>query len=164
MAVMGNVAAFIVGVTFALGLGIGGMTQPARVLAFLDVSGAWDPTLAFVMLGAVTVYAAAYPLVMRRPRPLFGGTFAVPSRRDVDGRLLGGAVVFGIGWGLAGLCPGPALTAVASGEPRVLLFVAAMAAGIAGHRLIERAVAARTAAPASTATAAAALARNHHGA
>jgi uncharacterized membrane protein YedE/YeeE len=158
MAVM-DVAAFVVGVLFALGLGIGGMTQPARVLAFLDVGGAWDPTLAFVMVGAVAVYGAAFPLVVRRARPLLGGTFAVPTRRDVDARLVGGALVFGVGWGLAGLCPGPALTALASGEPRAALFVAAMVTGIAVHRLIERTVAARAASPAGTV-----LARNHHGA
>ena len=158
-----NLAAFVVGVTFALGLGIGGMTQPARVLAFLDVAGAWDPTLAFVMLGAVTVYGVGFPLVMRRARPLLGGTFAVPTRRDVDARLVGGALVFGVGWGLAGLCPGPALTALASGEPRALLFVAAMMVGIAVHRMIDRTVGARIASPASP-TPGSVLARNHHGA
>ena len=160
---MTNLAAFVVGVSFALGLGIGGMTQPARVLAFLDVAGRWDPTLAFVMLGAVTLYGIAFPLVMRRARPLCGGTFAVPTRRDVDGRLVGGALLFGVGWGLAGLCPGPALTALASGEPRALLFVAAMVAGIAVHEMIERTIAARAASPAS-ATTGTVLARNHHGA
>ena len=154
-----NLAAFVVGVTFALGLGIGGMTQPTRVLAFLDVAGSWDPSLAFVMLGAVTVYGVAFPNVMRRQRPAFASTFAVPSRRDVDTRLLGGALVFGVGWGLAGLCPGPALTALASGEPRVLFFVAAMSTGIAAHQLVERTLAARAAA-----TTTAVLARTHHGA
>jgi uncharacterized membrane protein YedE/YeeE len=163
MAVTTNAVAFVVGVTFALGLGIGGMTQPARVLAFLDVAGGWDPTLAFVMLGAVAVYAAAFPIVMRRGRPILGGAFALPSRRDVDGRLVGGARVFGIGWGLAGLCPGPGLTALASGEPRALLFVAAMTTGIFVHRLIERASAAPAAPRASTATAGA-PARSPHGA
>ena len=101
MAVNG-VAAFVVGVTFALGLGIGGMTQPARVLAFLDVGGAWDPSLAYVMLRAIIVYGVGFPIVTRRERPTFGATFVVPSRRDVDRRLIGGALVFGVGWGLAG--------------------------------------------------------------
>jgi hypothetical protein len=162
MARMTNLVAFVVGVAFALGLGVGGMTQPARVLAFLDVAGAWDPTLVFVMLGAVAVYAAAFPRVMRRPRPVFGRTFAVPSRRDVDRRLIGGAVLFGVGWGLAGLCPGPALTALASGEPRALLFVAAMVTGITAHRRIERAGAARFATAAATIPAG--LAGDRHGA
>lgn len=133
-----DVVAFVVGLAFALGLGIGGMTQPARVQAFLDVAGSWDPSLAFVMLGAVAVYGAAFPFVMRRGRPVFAATFGVPTRRDIDARLVGGALLFGIGWGLAGLCPGPALTALASGKPRVLLFVAAMAIGIAAHQLLER--------------------------
>jgi uncharacterized membrane protein YedE/YeeE len=140
-----NVAAFVVGVTFALGLGIGGMSSPERVLAFLDVAGAWDPRLAFVMLGAVFVYATAFRLVMRRSRPLLAPAFVVPARRDIDRRLIGGALAFGVGWGIAGLCPGPALTALASGEPRVWVFVAAMVAGIAAHKAVERAIAARPA-------------------
>lgn len=144
---MRNVVAFTVGIAFALGLGIGGMTQPARVQAFLDVTGAWDPSLAFVMLGAVALYGAAFPAVMRRERPVFAATFGVPTRRDVDARLVGGALVFGVGWGLAGLCPGPALTALASGEPRVLLFVAAMVTGIAAHQLLERRATTRVRAP-----------------
>jgi uncharacterized protein len=163
MAVKSSAAAFVVGVMFAVGLGIGGMTQPARVLAFLDVAGAWDPSLAFVMLGAVAVYGAAFPLMMRRRRPFLAPVFVVPARRDVDARLVGGAVLFGVGWGLAGLCPGPALTAIASGEPRVLLFVAAMVAGIAAHRLLERVAATQRTAPTATTTAIV-VTRNHHGA
>ncbi len=135
---MSDAVAFVVGIAFALGLGIGGMTQPARVQAFLDVAGSWDPSLAFVMLGAVAVYGAAFPAVMRRGRPVFAETFGVPTRRDVDARLVGGALVFGMGWGLAGLCPGPAITALASGNPRVMVFVGAMVAGIATHQFLER--------------------------
>ena len=131
---MTNLVAFVVGFTFALGLGLGGMTQPARVLAFLDAAGAWDPSLAFVMFGAVAVYGLAFPIVMRRGRPVFAARFGVPTRRDLDGELLTGAALFGVGWGLAGLCPGPALTALASGEPRALLFVAAMLTGMALQR------------------------------
>ena len=150
-----NLAAFVVGLAFALGLGIGGMTSPARVLAFLDVAGAWDPSLAFVMLGGVVVYGAAFRLVMRRGRPLLAPAFVVPTRRDIDARLLGGALAFGVGWGIAGLCPGPALTALASGEPRVWAFVAAMVAGIIAHKAVERAAAERSAArTAAVATAA----------
>lgn len=132
---MRGVVAFGCGALFALGLGIGGMTQPSRVLAFLDVLGDWDSSLAFVMLGAIAVYATVYRLAVRRDRPVLAAAWDLPARRDVDARLVTGAALFGVGWGLAGLCPGPALTALASGEPAVLLFVAAMLAGIAGSRL-----------------------------
>ena len=132
---MRSVVAFGCGALFALGLGFGGMTQPSRVLAFLDVAGAWDPGLALVMLGAIAVYAPVYRLVVRRDRPVLAAAWDLPARRDVDGRLVTGAALFGVGWGLAGLCPGPALTALASREPAALLFVAAMLAGIAGSRL-----------------------------
>ncbi len=138
---MRSLVAFLVGVVFAVGLGIGGMTQPARVLAFLDVTGAWDPGLAFVMLGGVATYGTLFPLVMRRRRPLLAAAFDVPTRRDLDLRLAGGAAIFGIGWGLAGLCPGPALAALASGEPGAALFVVCMVAGMAAHRASERCLA-----------------------
>lgn len=157
---MSNVAAFLVGVAFALGLGIGGMTSPERVLGFLDVAGAWDPSLAFVMLGAVVTYGTAFRLIIRHDRPLFAPAFVLPERRDVDGRLLAGALAFGSGWGIAGLCPGPALTALASGEPRLWAFVAAMIAGIAAHKAAERAVARRST-PRAPSPAAAAAAREH---
>lgn len=130
-----DLVAFASGVTFALGLGIGGMTQPSRVLGFLDVAGTWDPSLALVMLGAVAVYALAYRLVRRTPRPVFAPRFELPIRRDVDRPLVGGALVFGIGWGLAGMCPGPAITSIASGERAALVFVVAMLAGMLLRRL-----------------------------
>ena len=132
---MKEVVAFVCGVVFALGLGIGGMTQPTRVLAFLDVAGDWDPRLALVMLGAIVVYAPMYRLVCRRGRPILAPAFDLPTRRRVDGPLVAGALVFGIGWGLAGLCPGPALTSLASGDLRAVVFVAAMLGGLAGARL-----------------------------
>ncbi|MDX2169938.1 MAG: YeeE/YedE family protein [Deltaproteobacteria bacterium] len=125
-----SVVAFACGVGFALGLGLGGMTQPSRVLAFLDVSGDWDPRLAFVMCGAIAVYAPIYRLALRRAVPLCAPAFDLPTRRSIDTRLVVGALLFGIGWGLAGLCPGPALTSLASGEPAAVLFVAAMLAGL----------------------------------
>lgn len=128
---MTNLVAFVAGLVFALGLGIGGMTQPPRVIGFLDVDGAWDPTLAFVMLAAVAVYATAFRVAMRRGRPRYATRFALPTRQDVDARLIGGAAVFGVGWGLAGLCPGPALTALGGGEPSAVLFVGAMLCGMA---------------------------------
>jgi hypothetical protein len=130
-----NVVAFACGFVFALGLGIGGMTQPTRVLAFLDVAGDWDPRLALVMLGAIAVYAPIYRLALRRGRPVLGAAFDLPTRRDIDGRLIAGALVFGIGWGLAGLCPGPALTSLGSGQPAAVVFVAAMLVGIGASRL-----------------------------
>jgi len=145
-----GIAEFFMGLAFALGLGLGGMTQPARVLGFLDVAGDWDPSLALVMAGAIGVYGTAFPFVLRRRRPLLAAAFQVPTRRDVDGRLVTGALVFGVGWGLAGLCPGPALAALASGDLRAVIFVAAMLSGMAAHRLAEHraaAAAARTHAP-----------------
>lgn len=127
---MTNLIAFLSGLVFALGLGIGGMTQPPRVLAFLDVAGAWDPALALVMAGAVAVYAGAARLATRLGQPIYAAAFALPARRDLDLPLVGGAALFGIGWGLAGLCPGPALTALASGTPAAVLFVLAMLGGM----------------------------------
>ena len=130
-----GVVAFACGLTFALGLGIGGMTQPARVLAFLDVAGDWDPRLALVMFGAIAVYAPAFRLALRRGRPVLAPAFHLPTRRNIDGPLVVGAMLFGIGWGMAGLCPGPSLTSLASGEPAAVLFVAAMLVGIALSRV-----------------------------
>ena len=139
-----GVVAFACGITFALGLGIGGLTQPARVLAFLDVAGDWDPRLALVMLGAIAVYAPAYRLALRRGRPMLAPAFDLPTRRNIDGSLLVGALLFGIGWGLAGLCPGPALTSLASGQRAAFLFVAAMLVGIAVPSLRRNARVTRT--------------------
>ena len=121
---------FICGVVFALGLGIGGMTQPAKVIGFLDFTGNWDPSLAFVMLGAVGVYAMAYGLFVRGSKAHLYAAVALPTRTNIDSRLIGGAVVFGLGWGVAGYCPGPALTSVASGSYSTLIFAGAMLAGI----------------------------------
>lgn len=105
------------------------MTNPARVLGFLDVGGHWDPTLVLVMGGALIVALPLFPLVLRRPRPLLASVFSLPAKRDLDTPLLGGAVLFGVGWGLAGLCPGPALAGLVTGAPGIVLFVAAMLAG-----------------------------------
>jgi uncharacterized protein len=128
--VTGIVAAFAAGILFALGLGVGGMTQPARVLAFLDVAGSWDPSLAFVMAGAVGVYAAVFRLINRRSRPLLAPVFSIPTRRDVDPRLVCGAALFGIGWGLAGYCPGPGIVSLVTGRAEVVVFLTAMMAGM----------------------------------
>jgi uncharacterized membrane protein YedE/YeeE len=117
------------GVLFGAGLAISGMTNPAKVLAFLDVSGRWDPSLALVMCAALAVAAPAFALARGRARPWLGGTFALPTRRDVDPQLVGGAALFGVGWALVGLCPGPALASLARGAPEVAIFVGAMLGG-----------------------------------
>jgi uncharacterized protein len=130
-------AVFGAGFVFALGLGISGMTRPAEVVGFLDVTGDWKPALAFVMGGAILVHLVAYRLVRRMPSPLFEGGFGIPTRRDVDPRLLGGAALFGMGWGLAGFCPGPGIVSLASGAPTVLWFVGAMIAGMVGMNVVE---------------------------
>ncbi|MDQ2077804.1 DUF6691 family protein [Marinimicrobium sp. ABcell2] len=121
--------AFGSGILFSIGLIVSQMVNPAKVLNFLDVAGTWDPTLAFVMGGAVAVTLPLFAWVLKRPHPLFAKQFYVPTRKDVDGRLIGGSIIFGIGWGIAGLCPGPAITAAATGLLPVLGFLAAMAAG-----------------------------------
>ncbi len=125
-----TVAAFAAGMLFALGLGLSGMTQPAKVTGFLDVFGAWDPSLAFVMVGAIGVHAALRPFIVRRAAPVLAPRFVLPTRHEVDGRLIAGAALFGIGWGLGGFCPGPAITALASSQSAVVVFVTAMLAGM----------------------------------
>lgn len=132
------VVAFVSGLVFALGLGLAGMTQPDNILAFLDPAGAWDPRLMLVLGGATGLYFALAPAILRRGRPLLAPRFSLPTRRDLDPRLLVGAVLFGVGWGLAGLCPGPALVGLAGGAADLALFVAAMLAGMALFARFER--------------------------
>ncbi len=122
------------GVLFGVGLAISRMIDPAKVLGFLDVAGDWDPSLALVLIGAVAVSALAFRAIRRRPRPLLDARFHLPARKDVDARLVAGASVFGIGWGLVGFCPGPALAALALGLWQPAVFVAAMLAGMALYR------------------------------
>jgi uncharacterized membrane protein YedE/YeeE len=129
------VFAFLAGALFVAGLVLGGMTQPRKVRGFLDVTGPWDASLAFVMLGAVGVYALLYRRSLRRTEPWCGGQFARPAQRGIDLTLLLGAALFGVGWGLVGLCPGPAVAALATGNGRVIVFVAAM---LLGMWLVER--------------------------
>jgi len=129
-------AALLSGLVFGAGLALAGMTNPAKVLSFLDVAGAWDPTLALVMGSALGVNAVAFVLTQRRAKPLFADAFVLPTRTDLDARLLGGAALFGVGWALVGLCPGPALASLARGEGEVLAFVAAMCAGMLVARRI----------------------------
>ena len=130
--------AFVSGVTFALGLGISGMTRPGKVVAFLDVGGAWDPSLALVMLGAISTHALLLRPILARRTPLLAPRFALLTRRAIDRRLVAGAALFGIGWGLAGFCPGPAITSLVGGHVEPLVFVAAM---LAGMSLYERVLA-----------------------
>jgi uncharacterized membrane protein YedE/YeeE len=125
------------GALFGLGLAVSGMVDPAKVIGFLDVAGDWDPTLAFVMGGALLVAIPAFRLILRRPRPVLADDFELPTKKDVDARLLGGAALFGVGWGLAGFCPGPSVTALASGLLPVFAFVAAMIAGMALYKWIS---------------------------
>ena len=125
----------LVGFLFAIGLGVAGMTLPTRVLGFLEFR---DPALLFTMGGAALVTLVGFPLVLRRERPVHGPRFVLPTRRDIDRPLLVGAALFGVGWGLVGLCPGPALTTLATGDPQVFLFVAAMFAGMYVHRRTRR--------------------------
>ncbi|MEW6636907.1 MAG: YeeE/YedE family protein [Actinomycetota bacterium] len=128
-------AALLSGTIFGLGLAVSGMMNPAKVIGFLDVAGDWDPTLAFVMGGALLVTVPGYRLVLSRRRPVLERGFDLPKKNAVDGRLVGGAALFGVGWGLVGFCPGPAVAALATGLGPVLAFVAAMIAGMAIHRL-----------------------------
>jgi uncharacterized membrane protein YedE/YeeE len=122
--------AAVAGALFALGLVVGGMTIPAKVTGFLDVGGAWDPSLAFVMAAAIAVYAPLLRRARRLEAPLAADRFHWPSARGIDAWLVGGAALFGIGWGLSGYCPGPALTSLAGGGASALVFVVAMIAGI----------------------------------
>jgi hypothetical protein len=130
--------AALCGLVFGAGLAVSGMTNPAKVLAFLDVFGRWDPTLAFVMGGALAVTSVAFAFARRRSGPWLGGSFQIPTRRELDLRLLGGAALFGVGWGLVGLCPGPALANLSRGSPEVVIFVGAMLAGVVLQRALVR--------------------------
>ncbi|TVP53985.1 MAG: YeeE/YedE family protein [Halomonadaceae bacterium] len=120
----------ITGLLFGIGLAVGGMTDPARVLGFLDILGAWDATLAFVMGAAVVTAAIGYRLVLRREQPFFAKRFTLPNRQDIDKSLVMGAALFGIGWGLIGYCPGPAIASLPAGQPATVGFVLAMVAGM----------------------------------
>jgi uncharacterized membrane protein YedE/YeeE len=125
------------GIIFGAGLTVGGMTDPARVRGFLDLFGNWDPTLAFVMGGAVLVMAVAWLVQKRMQRPVFAEGFSLPDRSDITPRLVGGSALFGIGWGIAGLCPGPGFAALAIQPVSAAIFVAAMLAGMLLVRLVE---------------------------
>ncbi len=131
------VYAWLTGLVFGLGIAISGMMNPAKVLNFFDIAGTWDPSLAFVMGGAVTVTFIGYRLVWRRPAPLFERAFQLPTARQIDLRLVGGSALFGIGWGIAGFCPGAAIPALGTGRWEVALFVAAVIVGLGLARLVR---------------------------
>lgn len=145
---------FAIGLLFGLGLVVAGMSDPAKVLNFLDIaaigSGGWDASLAFVMAGAIAVTFTGFKLVLRRGQPIFGERFHLPTSTDLDARILAGPAIFGLGWGLAGFCPGPALSAALTGGAPAWLFLAAMFAGMAGARFL----ASRQAMPAAARTSA----------
>jgi uncharacterized membrane protein YedE/YeeE len=135
---MRTITAFVAGLVFGLGLLLSGMADPAKVLGFLDLAGAWDPSLMFVMGGAVGVGAVAFAAARRRTRSLLGEPMQLPTSTGVDRRLVAGALLFGAGWGLAGFCPGPALVALGLGEAKAVVFVAAMLAGMGLFAFVER--------------------------
>ncbi|KKO12525.1 DUF6691 family protein [Pseudohongiella sp.] len=132
------ITAFITGLVFGLGLLISGMANPDKVLSFLDLAGAWDPSLALVMLGAIAVGIIAFGFIKGRSQSLLGEPLRLPGKTTLDSRLITGSLGFGIGWGLAGFCPGPALVALGAGEAKAAVFVAAMLAGMGLFELIEK--------------------------
>lgn len=129
---------FIIGLIFGLGLILSGMSNPAKVLGFLDLAGTWDPSLAFVMGGAIIVGLVAFQVARKRTQTFLGGALKLPTAKDIDKRLVLGSLAFGAGWGLAGFCPGPALVSLGSGEIKAFIFVAAMLVGMGLFELINR--------------------------
>jgi len=146
------VSSLVAGLLFGAGLAVSGMTRADKVINFLDLSDAWDPSLAFVMIGAIGVHLVLFRFILRRESPLFAERFGIPSRTDIDGRLVGGAALFGVGWGLGGYCPGPGLVASASGGMQARAFVGALTAGMLLFHVVEEALAGRRAAAAKAAT------------
>ena len=135
---MYSFTALLAGLVFGLGLIVSGMANPAKVIGFLDLAGRWDPSLALVMGGAIAVGVVAFALARDRSRSLLGAEMRLPTSNRIDRRLVGGAVLFGVGWGVAGFCPGPALVAVGMGAPKALVFVGAMLAGMAIFAIFEK--------------------------
>jgi uncharacterized membrane protein YedE/YeeE len=135
---MNRIIEFFVGLLFGIGLLVSGMTDPAKVQGFLDLAGAWDPSLAFVMGGAILVGLVAFAVAKRRTSTFLGGAMHLPTSRDIDRRLVVGSLLFGAGWGLAGFCPGPGLVAMGAGEPKAAIFVAAMVGGMLLFEVIDR--------------------------
>ena len=136
---MSTFFAFFAGLVFGIGLLVSGMTDPGKVLGFLDLAGNWDPSLALVMVGAIAVGLVAFALAKQRALSLLGLPMQLPTARQIDRRLVLGSLTFGIGWGGAGICPGPALVLLGAGVPQGMVFVVAMLGGMAGFELLERA-------------------------
>lgn len=135
---MNIVTSLLAGLVFGAGLLVSGMANPAKVLGFLDLAGRWDPSLAFVMAGAIAVGAIAFAVARKRTASFLGQAMRMPTARHVDRRLVGGSLLFGIGWGIAGFCPGPALVATGMGELKAAVFLVAMLAGMGVFELVER--------------------------
>lgn len=133
------VASFCCGVLFAIGLALAGMTQPAKIIGFLDVFGDWDYTLVFVLASAVGIYYLTFQLITKRPAPVIAPKFMIPTRSDVDLRSVTGALIFGVGWGISGLCPGPILTTLATGTLSVTVLLVTMVIGLYVAPMIGRA-------------------------
>ena len=132
-------SALLSGVLFGMGMAVSGMIDPAKVIGFLDISGSWDPSLAFVMGGALAVFMPSYFLIIKpRKQSVSGEAFCTPTNKNIDGRLLSGAAIFGLGWGLAGICPGPGIVLMGAGETKGLLFVSALVLGVLIFRVIDR--------------------------
>ena len=132
-----NFSALTVGFIFAMGLGISGMTQPQKVIGFLDLFGKWDPSLIFVMIGAIVVHAITFRVIRKKEAPWFSSEWHIPNRKDVTPALVGGSLIFGFGWGLAGYCPGPAVTSLASLDQRPVVFVSSMIVGMILFRFVD---------------------------
>ncbi|MCE3009171.1 MAG: YeeE/YedE family protein [Proteobacteria bacterium] len=132
------IAAFVVGLTFSIGLVISGMTQPQKVIGFLDLFGSWDPSLMFVMVGAIAVHFVTYRLIRRRKSPLLDETWHVPAKKEITPSLVVGSLLFGAGWALGGFCPGPAITSLAAGQKQTLIFVISMLLGMFIFRILDK--------------------------
>jgi hypothetical protein len=132
------VSAYFSALMFGLGLGLAGMTLPSKVIGFLDVTGNWDPSLAFVMIGAIAVHSVSYRLITKRDSPILTSNFHLPTKRQIDWKLICGSALFGAGWGLGGFCPGPAIVASVSLDPSALAFLGSMIAGTYLHQFINK--------------------------
>lgn len=133
-----SLISFTVGILFALGLGISGMTQPQKVIGFLNIFGSWDASLFFVMAGAVGFHLFTYKLIRKRQTPIFDGKWHIPTNKEISLRLILGSVLFGAGWGLGGYCPGPAITSIAAGHSQTILFITSMLAGMFLFKVAEK--------------------------
>lgn len=132
-----GIFAFLIGILFSIGLGVSQMTNPSKIINFLDITGSWDPSLAFVMGGALSVYLLGYKLLLpKRSKSVLGGDFQIPTKKNIDPQLIIGSIVFGIGWALAGFCPGPGITAIVTGQEHVVTFVISMSLGVLIYHIL----------------------------